>query len=253
MRLSTEQRRQQLINAAMRLFSSKGFDGTTTREIAQAAGINEALIFRHFRTKEELYWAVVSSRIRAAGRQDKIREYLKSSRLDASEVLGAIAENLLDRTCEDADLTRLLLFSALRNSQLSETFFRTYMAGIYDAIADFIRHEIKQRKFRKVDPMVAARAFMGMISSHILLEELLSGPRKKTNSPRGLGKQLSDLWLNGMSLPTSNNREESLVQKTRANGHPVAKSRTKRKINSLSLVPEFSARRNGYSRTEHTR
>jgi AcrR family transcriptional regulator len=253
MRLSTEQRRQQLINAQMGLFSSKGFDGTTTREIAQAAGINEALIFRHFRNKEALYWAVVSSRIRAAGRQEKIREYLRPSRLDATEVFGGIAESLLDRTSEDADLTRLLLFSALRNSELSENFFRTYMAGIYEAIADFIGHGIKQRKFRKVDPMVAARAFMGMVSSHILLEELLSGPRKKTNSPCGLAKQLTDLWLNGMSLPTSKSREESLLQKTRANGDPVEKSRTRRKINGLSLVPEFSARRNGYSRTERTR
>jgi AcrR family transcriptional regulator len=250
MRLSTEQRRGQVISAAMRLFSSKGFDGTSTREIALAAGINEALIFRHFRTKEDLYWAVVSSRIQAAGRQEKIREYLNSSRMDAREVLAAIAENLLDRTTEDSDLTRLLLFSALRNSDLSESFFRTYMAGIYEAIASFIRHGIRNGRFRKVDPVVAARGFMGMISSHILLEELLGEPGN-TSTPRVLGRQLADLWLNGMSLTTSKGVEESFARKARANGHSVSKPHTKRKISHLrSLNP---AGRNSHRKMERNR
>ena len=252
MRLSTEQRRRQVISAAMRLFSSKGFDGTSTREIAQAAGINEALIFRHFQTKEDLYWAVVSSRIQAAGRQEKIRQYLSSSHPDATEVLAAIAENLLDRTSEDADLTRLLLFSALRNSELSENFFRTYMAGIYDALAGFIRQGIGKGQFRKIDPMVAARGFMGMISSHILLEELLGGSRN-TVSPRILGRQIADLWLNGMSLATSKDLEESFARRTGANGHDVTKGRTTRKIKDLSSGSVISARPNGHRKMERNK
>jgi TetR/AcrR family transcriptional regulator len=245
MRLSTEQRRRQVISAAMRLFSSKGFDGTSTREIARVAGINEALIFRHFQTKEDLYWAVVSSRIEAAGRQERIREYLRAPHLDAREVLAAIAENLLDRTSEDADLTRLLLFSALRNSELSENFFRTYMAGIYEALASFVRQGIRKGQFRKVDPMLAARGFMGMISSHILLEELLGGSRNAAN-PRILGRQMADLWLNGMSLATSKCVEESFARKTRANGHGVPKPRATRKIKDLSSVFVIPAPRNGH-------
>jgi AcrR family transcriptional regulator len=252
MRLSTENRRKQVMSAAMRLFSSKGFDGTTTREIAQAAGINEALIFRHFQTKEDLYWAVVSSRIQAAGRQEKIREYLTSPRMDVSEVLAAIAENLLDRTSEDADLTRLLLFSALRNSELSENFFQTYMAGIYEAIANFIRRGIKQGEFRKVDPMVAARGFMGMISSHILVEELLSGSRRVTTPP-GLGRRLADLWLNGMSSSSSKSTEKSAARRTRSSGRAVSKSGTARKINGMRSIHLFSTRQNGRSQVERSR
>jgi TetR/AcrR family transcriptional regulator len=252
MRLSTEQRRRQVISAAMRLFSSKGFDGTSTREIAQVAGINEALIFRHFQSKEDLYWAVVSSRIEAAGRQEKIREYLRAPHLDAREVLAAIAENLLDRTSEDADLTRLLLFSALRNSELSENFFRTYMAGIYEALASFIRKEIGKGQFRKIDPMVAARGFMGMISSHILLEELLGGSRKAV-SPRILGRQMADLWLNGISLATSKDLEESCARKTGAIGHDVTKPRTTRKIKGLTSVSLIPSRRNGHRKMERNR
>ena len=58
-RLPAEDRRRQLLETALGLFSKKGFDGTTTKEIAAAAGVTEAIIFRHFPTKQELYSAVL--------------------------------------------------------------------------------------------------------------------------------------------------------------------------------------------------
>ena len=54
-RMSGGARRKQIVDVAIRLFSEKGFRGTTTKEIALAAGVNEAIIFRHFTTKKDLY------------------------------------------------------------------------------------------------------------------------------------------------------------------------------------------------------
>jgi AcrR family transcriptional regulator len=202
MRLRAEDRRAQLIQVAMRLFSLQGFDGTTTREIAQAARVNEAIIFRHFPTKEDLYWAVVSSQISTAGRKEKLRSLLASD-LPPREILAAIAESLLDRTSDDAALTRLLFFSALRNSELTDSFFRTYMSDTYDLLAEYFRRGIKRGQFRKLDPLVAARGFMGTISSHILVQELFGGDRYQKYDSRALGRQMADLWLNGLTQGTS--------------------------------------------------
>jgi len=198
MRLAANSRRGQLIEVAMRLFSEHGFYGTTTREIAEAAGVNEAIIFRHFPTKEDLYWAVVSSRIAAVGRQRMIQEYL-GSKLNDNEALARIAETLLNRTPEDTALTRLLLFSALRNPDLSESFFRTYMAEAYDLLADYFRRGTKQGRFRKVHPLIAARGFLGMISNHILVQELFRGNRSLEFDSGLVARQLTDIWLNGIS------------------------------------------------------
>src|SRR2546423_13104412 len=54
-RLDNDERRQAIVDAAVPLFARKGFGGTTTRELAEAAGISEALLFRHFPSKQLLY------------------------------------------------------------------------------------------------------------------------------------------------------------------------------------------------------
>src|SRR3712207_6339125 len=61
-RMSADDRRRQIAEVTIRLFAERGFRGTTTKEIAQAAGVSEAIIFRHFATKEELYTAIIDSK-----------------------------------------------------------------------------------------------------------------------------------------------------------------------------------------------
>src|SRR5947207_14504730 len=54
-RLDSDERRKAIVRTAVPLFARKGFAGTTTRELAQAAGISEALLFLHFPSKQLLY------------------------------------------------------------------------------------------------------------------------------------------------------------------------------------------------------
>src|SRR5262249_48092139 len=60
-KLSSEERRAAIIEAVRRVFADKGFHGTTTRELAEAAGVSEALLFKHFPNKEALYAAMMFS------------------------------------------------------------------------------------------------------------------------------------------------------------------------------------------------
>lgn len=57
-RLSSDERRKAIIRTALRVFAERGFHGTTTKELAKAAGVSEALIFRHFPSKDKLYAAM---------------------------------------------------------------------------------------------------------------------------------------------------------------------------------------------------
>src|SRR6186713_146554 len=58
LKMSGEERRAAIIKAVRRVFAQKGFHGTTTRELATAAGVSEALLFKHFPNKESLYAAM---------------------------------------------------------------------------------------------------------------------------------------------------------------------------------------------------
>jgi AcrR family transcriptional regulator len=61
MRLSSRERRRAIVTAVQGSFAEKGFDGTTTRELARAAGVSEALLYKHFPSKESLYAAMLEA------------------------------------------------------------------------------------------------------------------------------------------------------------------------------------------------
>src|SRR5438045_5646420 len=65
-RLSAEERREAIVKAVLPLFARKGFANTTTRELAEVAGVSEALIYKHFPSKESLY-----AQIQDTGCKDK--------------------------------------------------------------------------------------------------------------------------------------------------------------------------------------
>src|ERR1700693_4373505 len=90
-RVSAEDRRQQILEVAMSLFARQGFEGTTTRQIAEMARVNEAIIFRHFPTKEDLYWAIIEGKCKSVGRSRMMQEKLQAGGNDV-EMFTAIAE-----------------------------------------------------------------------------------------------------------------------------------------------------------------
>ena len=59
MRLKAPQRREQLISVATKLFAERGYEATTTAAIAEAAGVTEPILYRHFDNKQDLFVAIV--------------------------------------------------------------------------------------------------------------------------------------------------------------------------------------------------
>jgi TetR/AcrR family transcriptional regulator len=206
-RFTAADRRQQILQVATRLFAGQGFNGTTTRHIAEASKVNEALIFRHFPSKEDLYWAVIEEKCQAGNWREALEERLRSGGSDR-EVFQGIAADILERRRRDSSLSRLLLFSALENHKLSERFFRSNTAQYYELLAGYIAERIRQGTFRKVDPMLAARGFLGMISNYFQVQELFGGKRYQQYDDLKATEVLTDLWLNGMLAEPSNGRDK---------------------------------------------
>jgi TetR/AcrR family transcriptional regulator len=208
-RLSALDRRRQIMRSASGLFARRGYRGTTTREIAQRAGINEALLFRHFPSKQKLYWTIIEELCSARGRRLKIKKILDGGGSDF-EVFAAIAREFLVRNARDTELTRLLWFTALENHKLSQRFFRTFVAVYYEALAAHIRRRISDGAFRNVDPLLSARGFFGMVVYHFLVQELFGGSKYQKFDPELVASTLAGIWLKGMQGP---------AERTNSNGH----------------------------------
>src|SRR5215831_11444681 len=199
-RLSARDRRRQILDIASGIFARKGYQGATTREIAEEAGVNEALLFRHFPSKESLYWTMLEELCLAKGGHDRMKRILEEGESD-QEIFQAIAREILERTARDRELTRLLWFTALENHQLSVRFFKTFVAEYYEALAGYIRTRIRQGAFRRVDPLLAARGFLGMVVYHFLVQELFGGEQYRSFDTEAVAATLSGIWLAGMVNP----------------------------------------------------
>ncbi len=95
-------------------------------------------------------------------------------------------------------LLRLLLFTALENHELTNRFFRTHVAQYLEMLAEYVRAGIAEGRFRPVDPLLAARGLVGMLSYHFQIQELFGGKHLQDFDPRHVSRTLVDLWLQGM-------------------------------------------------------
>lgn len=196
-RFSAADRRHQILQVATELFANRGFEGATTREIARRARVNEAIIFRHFPTKEDLYWAVIEAKCQSTASREQMRDILQSGDgLRATFV--RLAESILRRREQDQTLTRLLLFSALENHRLSQRFFQTYVADHYEILGDYIQQRIDAGEFRSIDARLAARGFLGMVVYHSLIQELFGGNKFHMYDVKEVAESMTDVWLEGM-------------------------------------------------------
>ncbi len=172
-RQSSTERQAGLIQAATTLFAKKGFNGTTTKEIARAAGVSEALVFKHFPTKRALYAAILAEKVTVSELLGAIEE--SAEKRDDRRVFTLIASYRI-RPGVDPTLLRLLLFSALEGHELSDMFFGKHHKVFYDHLAAYIHTRVEDGAFRQIDPLLAARAFIGMVVHHRLLHEIFGVP-----------------------------------------------------------------------------
>jgi AcrR family transcriptional regulator len=213
-RMPAEDRRQQILEVAVELFSQKGFRGTTTKEIAQAAGVNEAIIFRHFATKSELYAAIIDQKARSEdvqAWQTVLKEAMERS--DDRHVFGEVAFRILEFHRHDDTAMRILFYSALESNELSRMIFRNHIMKTNQQLAAYVKKRIAEGAFRRVDLMTAVRAFMGMVMGHALITKFFGDDAREwlNISNRQAADRFTEIFLAGIrqtSAPATNDKRK---------------------------------------------
>jgi AcrR family transcriptional regulator len=203
-RMTGDARREQILRTAVSLFSQRGFKGTTTKEIAKAAGVSEAMVFRHFENKEALYGAILDTKgcqdgVRRFPWQDnaKLQKAIESK--DDFAVFYHIALDAMNKHQQDVPFMRLLFYSALEEHDLAQRFFQDFVEQVYKFIGGYIGMRQRDGAFRKFKPRIAVRAFLGMLIHHSLNNILWDKEQTILKvSNENAAKNFAEILLNGI-------------------------------------------------------
>ena len=120
-RMSHDERQERILAAVRKLFSEKGLEGTTTRELAKAADVSEALLYKHFPSKEDLYSAMLKNCARDfAGELQKIAALKPSTSALVLAVHFLVSTLLVHRKPETDVLIRLYLRSLAKDGKFAK-------------------------------------------------------------------------------------------------------------------------------------
>lgn len=199
-RMAADERREQICRIAMSLFSERGFSGTTTKEIAAAAGVSEATVFKHFSNKDELYTAILDTKACDHGFEDPFAEIAdKIKEKDDFGVFYGMALNALNKHKEDSDFLRLMLHSALEDHELARVFFEGFITHVYNFLGEYIRQRQADGAFREIEPRIVVRAFIGMFIHHSLNNILWDKEQKLLKiSNEEAAREFTEILLRGI-------------------------------------------------------
>ncbi len=160
-RLAAPDRRRQIIGEASALFANQGFDAVTVKEIAATCHINQAVLYRHFPSKEHLYLAVLEEKIHRL----ETAAFLKGldRKQPIGELLKTVALYVLSIGDRDPEVNRLLLYGMLQGSREAQALFRAWRQPFVDFLEKEIARRARSGEIRRIDAHITARSFIGMV------------------------------------------------------------------------------------------
>ena len=169
-RMTAEQRRAQIIEAAITLFGRHGFKGATTRALAEALGVSEGTIFKHFSTKGDLYAAAFEHRtgVGSSHLVNELRGFM--DRHDDEGLLRALFRAVLTGYEQDRDLHRMLMYAYLEQegdaaNQLWTQMQRYPLFGFLDR---YVRRRQAEGAFISDAPGLVSAALLTLPVQHAI-------------------------------------------------------------------------------------
>jgi AcrR family transcriptional regulator len=188
---SPDETRSRILAAAREIFALKGTRGTTTREVADRAGVNEATVFRHFGTKQALLHAMLDVYCES---RDMIRNTVQSLSGPLEEQLRALAQIAIDGIKRKEDLIRVGLAEQVNDPDVSAMTWRSPV-GALEVLSDYMQTRIHAGELHG-DAEMLARIFMSFWFTYVLGRKIWNTPDDVPDRERAIN-QCVEVFLNG--------------------------------------------------------
>ncbi len=186
--------REKILKVAQKLFARNGYDGTTTKELAEKAGIAEGTLFRHFTNKKAILVEIATQ-----GWVELLTDLLTElSEMASYEAISQVMYKRMLRLGDNYDMMRVCFMEVQFHQDLRERIQSEVVEKMTDVAEAFFQTAMERGVYRRMNSRVIAQVFLGMFVVAGFSHETLVQPGANPLEIKEMAEGLADIFLNGV-------------------------------------------------------
>jgi AcrR family transcriptional regulator len=188
---------KRILQAARQLFARKGYDATTTKDLAHKAGVAEGTVFRHFPNKKAILIEVATE-----GWIEILTDLLTElSEMGSYKAVAQVMRKRMLNLRENGDLLRVCFLEAQFHPELRDRIQSEVIAKMTDVAEAFFQTAMDKGVYRRMNPRLVAQVFLGMFAVAGFSYDTLISPGASPLAMQDMAEGLADIFLNGVLPP----------------------------------------------------
>lgn len=189
-----EDTRTRILKAALRLFARQGYDATTTKDLAAAAGVAEGTLFRHFVNKKAILVEVATK-----GWVEILTDLLTElSEMGSYKAVAQVMRRRMLRMRESSDLMRVCFMEAQFHPELRDRIQSEVIAKMTDVAEAFFQTAMDRGIYRRTNPKIVAQVFLGMFAIAGFSDRTIIDPNASPGEMQEMAEGIADIFLHGV-------------------------------------------------------
>lgn len=186
--------RTRILKAALKLFAKQGYDGTTTRDLAEKAGVAEGTLFRHFTNKKAILIEVATQ-----GWIEILTDLLTElSEMGSYKAIAQVMRKRMLSMHQNVDLFKVCFMEAQFHPDLRDRIQSEVVDKMTDVAEAFFQTAMDQGIYRPMNPRMVARVFLGMFTIAGFSQDTIMAPGSSPNEMKEMAEGIADIFLNGV-------------------------------------------------------
>ncbi|MFM2311679.1 MAG: hypothetical protein RLZZ04_955 [Cyanobacteriota bacterium] len=189
-----EDTRTKILQAALQLFAKRGYEATTTKDLAKSAGVAEGTLFRHFSNKKAILIEVAT-----AGWVDILTDLLTElSEMGNYKAVSQVMRRRMLNMRKNGDLMRVCFIEAQYHPELRESIQTEVISKMTDVAEAFFETAMEKGIYRRMNPKIVAKVFLGIFAIAGFSEETIMNPDASPKAMQEMAEGISDIFLRGV-------------------------------------------------------
>ena len=195
MRHQTEEdTRTKILQAALQLFARRGYDGTTTKDLAKSAGVAEGTLFRYFANKKAILIEVATE-----GWVDILTDLLTElSEMGSYKAVSQVMRRRIMNLRKNGDLLRVCFIEAQYHPELKQSIQTEVIDKMTDVAEAFFETAMSKGIYRQMNPKIVAKVFLGIFAIAGFSDETIIDPNASPQAMQEMAEGISDIFLRGV-------------------------------------------------------